>query len=88
MPMETDAQQKTGESFSDKLDWLLTSRRYGMPLMGLTLAVILWLTVWGANYPGQWLEQLFGWGYDGLRVLFRRLPQWLSGILLDGVYAT
>lgn len=76
------------EQFPEKLDRLLLCRRFGMPLMGLTLMGILWLTVWGANYPGVWLETLFGWGYDGLYRMFSGLPGWLSGVLLDGVYAT
>ena len=90
--MDTEAERtqmrENTEAFPDRLDWLLTTRRYGLPLMGLTLTVVIWLTVWGANYPGVWLETLFDRGYDGLRRLFSGMPGWLSGILLDGVYAT
>ena len=81
-------QEQQAESRQERLDRLLLCPRYGMPLMGLLLVGIIWLTVWGANYPGQWLETLFDIGYAAFSRLFSRMPGWLSGILLDGVYAT
>ena len=70
------------------LDKILVSRRHGIGLMfGLLLGVI-WLTVWGANYPSQLLERLFEAGYQCLLPLAAHLPPWLAGILLDGMYAT
>ena len=71
-----------------KLDVLLTSRRFGIPVMLLLLLLIIWLTVWGANYPGQWLEVFFNAGYLLLRDWLSGLPWWLTGALLDGVYVT
>ena len=52
------------------------------------LFLILWLTVWGANYPAGLLEDLFGKGYLFLYSHMAAVPYWLRGILLDGVYAT
>ena len=56
--------------------------------MMLLLFVIIWLTVWGANIPSSLLERLFDTGYGVLHRLLEFCPWWLSGILLDGIYAT
>ena len=45
------------------LDRVLVSRRYGIPILLLLLVLIVWLTVWGANYPSELLEKLFDGGY-------------------------
>lgn len=74
--------------YRTQVDRLLVSRRFGVPLMGLLLLLIIWLTVWGANYPSAMLEGLFSWGYGVLSPLAQDAPWWLRGILLDGVYAT
>ena len=70
------------------LDRILVSRRRGVPIMMLLLFVIIWLTVWGANIPSSLLERLFDTGYGVLHRLLEFCPWWLSGILLDGFYAT
>ena len=71
-----------------KIDRLLVSRRFGVPLMFLMLLLVIWLTVWGANYPSQLLEHLFNWGYRQLNRLLAAAPWWLRGVLADGLYAT
>lgn len=71
-----------------KVDRVLVSGYLGIPILLLLLLGIVWLTVWGANYPSMLLEKLFDWGYALLRRLFAPAPGWLSGILVDGVYAT
>lgn len=76
------------EKFRHQVERLLVSRRFGMGLMVLTLLVIIWLTVWGANYPSQLLEQLFDRGYVLLSGWMAPWPWWLRGILADGLYAT
>jgi len=76
------------EAFRRKVDRLLVSRRFGIPFLILVLFLIIWITVWGANYPGMLLEQLFGFGYRLLDRLLFWLPTWLKGMLLDGVYGT
>ncbi len=76
-----------GETWRTELDRLLVSRRRGIPIMLCLLFLVLWLTVWGANYPSAWLEMLFDWGYGWLRAAAAPLPGWLSGILMDGMYA-
>ncbi len=73
-----------------KIDNIVTSKRYGIPLMILTLIVILWITIIGANYPSQLLANfMFGLG-DKIGDIFIRLnaPDWLYGILVQGLYKT
>lgn len=70
------------------LDHFLVSRRHGIPVMLGLLLLIVWLTVWGANYPSRILEWLFDRIYLGLSPLKTYMPRWLGGILLDGVFVT
>lgn len=81
-------EKAASQSWRRVLDKFLVSRRHGIGVMLGLLLVVVWLTVWGANYPSQLLERLFEAGYRFLLPLTRHLPPWLGGILLDGVYAT
>ena len=72
-----------------KIDEIVTSRIWGFPIMFLILAVVLWMTIEGANYPSSLLAQLL---LDNLHPVLKNLagtigmPWWLSGFLIDGVY--
>ncbi len=71
------------------IDRVVPHKIWGFPIMFLLLAGVLWITIIGANYPSQWLSDLFvGWLYpllkDGANAL--HFPWWLSGFLIDGVY--
>lgn len=71
------------------IDRIVTHKIWGFPIMFLLLAAVLWITIIGANYPSQWLSDLFvGWLYpllkDGANAL--HFPWWLSSFLIDGVY--
>ena len=82
---------RTGEDTTDfrgKVDRLLVSRRFGVPLMFLLLLGIIWLTVWGANYPSELLGRFLDAGYDLFSRWMSSAPWWLRGVLLDGLYAT
>lgn len=76
------------QSWRHVLDRVLLSRRYGVPILLTLLFFIIWLTVWGANYPSMALEALFDGGYGLLKRWCAPMPNWLSGILVDGMYAT
>ncbi len=73
-----------------KLDKLFTSKTTGIPIMLLLLALVFWITIVGANYPSQWLSSLFDIckGYLISFLDFIKSPDWLSGVLIDGVYTT
>ena len=69
-----------------RMDRVLTSRLTGIPLMLLLLGVILWLTVAGANLPSQWLSRGFDWLGPVLAGWLAGAPEWLSALLVDGVW--
>lgn len=73
-----------------KIDKILTSKRYGIPIMLTFLALIFWLTIAGANYPSQILSGFFGNIQDGLLTLFAKLnvPDFFTNILIYGMYQT
>ena len=78
-------------SWERRLDWLLTNRWTGMPIMLMMLALVLWITIEGANVPSGWLATLLlEKGHPLLIQLaeWAHFPWWLSGVLIDGLYLT
>jgi len=79
-------------SWERRLDWFLTNRWTGYPTMVLMLAIVLWLTIAGANVPSGWLATLLLENGHPLLKNFAdntlHLPWWLSGVLVDGLYLT
>lgn len=73
-----------------EIDKILTSKKFGIPIMILFLGIIFWLTIVGANYPSQVLFSLFNWIQDKLVIFaeYVHYPQWLSNMLINGVYQT
>jgi ferrous iron transport protein B len=72
-----------------KIDKIVTSKIFGFPIMFLILAVVLWLTIIGANYPSSLLANLLLDNiHPALKVGAQTLgmPWWLDGFLIDGVY--
>lgn len=75
---------------SRKIDKILTSKITCIPIMVLLLGVLFWITAVGANYPSEWLSNLFNFIKQNLYNLFELLsvPMFVTGILIDGVYTT
>ena len=73
-----------------KIDKILTSKKYGIPIMILFLLLIFWITIVGANYPSQFLFSLFGNIQEKLIefATYIHCPGWLSNMLILGVYQT
>ena len=74
-----------------RLDTILTNRWTGMPIMVLMLALVLWITIIGANVPSSMLATLLlDHGHPFFKNLAQsaHLPWWLSGVLVDGLYLT
>jgi len=72
-----------------RIDDLVTSRRFGVPLMVLLLAVVFWITIAGANYPSALLaDLLIDKGHSLLKAGAAAvgMPWWLDGLLIDGMY--
>lgn len=80
--------EPAGPDWDDRLDRILTSRLWGLPIMALGLAMLFWLTIVGANYPSQ----LLAFGLFSLESRAASLfemagaPAWLTGFLWHGVY--
>jgi len=72
----------------NRMDRLLVRPLTGVPLMLLMLFGIFWLTIYGANVPSALLQR----GFDRLALQLRHWtaawPVPLSGLLIDGVFAT
>jgi len=74
--------------FDQKVDRLVTSPVFGLPIMLALLAVIIWLTVSGANVVSDAIATVLFWVGDQGVALFKalNLPWWVTGFLWDGVY--
>ncbi|MEG2456018.1 MAG: nucleoside recognition domain-containing protein, partial [Oscillospiraceae bacterium] len=79
-----------GMGWDRKIDRVLIGRYTGIPIMLLLLAVVLWITMVGANVPSALLGEGLFWVQDRLTELFLYLhaPAWLHGALVLGVYRT
>ena len=73
-----------------KIDKILASKGYGIPIMLALLGFIFWLTIIGANYPSQLISNGLFWFEDKISNFFIYInaPQWLKGLLVDGMYRT
>ncbi len=73
-----------------KIDKVLTSKKFGIPIMLAFLAIIFWITIVGANYPSQILFDFFAFVQEKLLIKAATfgLPKWLSDMLILGVYQT
>ena len=73
-----------------KIDKILTSKFFGIPIMILFLGIIFWLTIEGANYPSQLLSHLFSVIQTQLYRFFDWIhaPAFITGIFIDGMYQT
>lgn len=71
-----------------RVDRVVTSRVWGLPLMGLLLAGVFWVTIKGANVPSALLASALLGVEDAAAGLFDRLgaPAWLTGFVWHGVY--
>jgi len=73
-----------------KIDNIVTSKIFGIPLMLLLLLGVFFITIKGANYPSQLLaEVLFGFEKVLTKLfIFINAPDWLHGLLVLGLYRT
>lgn len=71
-----------------KIDKILTSKRFGYPIMFSLLMLVFWITISGANYPSAFLSDLF-FGFEELLrdvFVYLKAPDWIYGILVCGMY--
>lgn len=74
--------------FDQRIDRLVTSPIFGLPIMALMLGVVFWLTIAGANVPSAMLADAFFWFEDVAAGWFTSLgaPWWITGFIWHGVY--
>jgi len=74
--------------WDQKLDRILTSRIWGLPIMGLLLMGVFWVTIQGANVISELIASGLFWVESKGSALFNALgaPWWLTGFLWHGVY--
>jgi len=83
-------QQKEDRSYNldQRIDRIVTSPILGMPLMLLILAVVIWITIVGANVPSNMLATALFWVEKQGANLFNSIgsPWWLTGFIWHGVW--
>lgn len=72
------------------LDCIITHKFFALPLMFSLLMIVFWITIFGANYFSDFLIKIFSYGEIFLRQLFVffNASNFLSGMLIDGMYRT
>lgn len=73
-----------------KIDDIVTSKKFGIPLMLLLLSGVFYITITGANVPSQMLANLLFGFEDILTSWFQyfNAPDWLHGVFVLGMYRT
>lgn len=74
----------------EKVDRILTSKIFGLPIMLLLLGAILWVTIQGSNYPSKFLANVLFSVEPNLSAVLSSLnaPEWLNNMLVQGLYRT
>ncbi|NME96569.1 ferrous iron transport protein B [Clostridium cochlearium] len=82
-------EDKSYNEFDRKIDDILTSKIFGIPVMIALLALTLWITIEGANVPSEMLANMFSNLEKKLTAFFMsRGLENLHGPLILGVYRT
>lgn len=85
----TRSGQKPRIDFDRAIDRLVTSRKFGLPIMVGLLTLVFWLTIAGANFPSKMIASLL---LDTIHPMLKSgasalgVPWWINGLFLDGMY--
>lgn len=73
-----------------KIDHILTSKIFGIPIMIGLLGIVFWLTITGANYPSSMIADFLFWMEDRLTAFcqWAGIPSWVHGLFVLGVFRT
>ena len=75
---------------TQKIDKIVTSKVFGIPIMLTLFALLFWITAIGANYPSRVLSCFFEiiklYLYNFFELL--KAPDIISGFFIDGIYTT
>lgn len=82
--------KKNYSKFDRNIDKIITSKKFGIPIMLVFLSLIFYLTICGSNYPSSILFSFFELIQEKLLVGLQYIncPQWLSDLLILGIYKT
>jgi ferrous iron transport protein B len=71
-----------------RIDAIVTSPIFGLPLMLAILAVVFWLTIAAANVPSAMIATALFWFEERAAAFFDAMgaPWWLTGFVWHGVY--
>ncbi len=74
--------------FDQRIDSLVTSPVFGLPIMALMLAAVFWITITGANVPSAMLATFLFWFENQAAALFDMagMPWWVTGFVWHGVF--
>ena len=71
-----------------KIDDIITSKKFGIPIMLALLGFVFWITITGANIPSQILSEIllaFQYKLDAAFISLG-INDFLRGIIVDGMY--
>ena len=73
-----------------KIDRIVSSKIFGIPIMLGLLAVVFWITITGANYPSELIASFFSWLETKFSSFFIYLgaPIWIHDMIVLGIYRT
>jgi len=73
-----------------RIDSILTSRVFGIPIMIGLLSLVFWLTITGANYPSELIATFLFRVENRLTDFFAWIgtPPWVHGVFVMGIYRT
>ncbi|MCI8805371.1 MAG: ferrous iron transporter B [Clostridiales bacterium] len=73
-----------------KIDSVILSKKLGIPIMLFMLAIILWITIFGSNYPSETLSTFFSYLELNITHFFEYIdaPSFLHGVLVEGMFRT
>ena len=80
--------EKSKWDLDQRIDRLVTSPIFGLPIMLLILAAVFWITIVGANIPSKLLADGLFWVEGQAANLFTMLgiPWWITGFVWHGVF--
>lgn len=84
------SQKNDKEDIDDKIDSIITSKYFAIPIMLVMLAIILWITISGSNYPSEVLSNLLFSIEPGMYSFLSSLnvPKWFCDMMVYGLYKT
>ena len=76
----------SGQTFSDRVDAVLTNRFVGIPIFLAAMYIVFWLTFTLGAYPMDWIETGFEWLGDKIAAFWPEgADTFFRSLILDGI---